>query len=114
MADKVESLAERKRELIARSELYRQSLQESVSDIKEATAWISRSVRAVRSIYPVLLLALPLVGLIVRKKGLLRKPPPPPRKGLLSKAAMGLKIFRTVKPFWDGFRQGQRSANGRR
>ena len=113
MADQVDSLAERKRELIARSESYRQSLQASLSDIKETTAWISRSVRTVRSVYPVLLLLMPLAGLIVRKKGL-RKRLPPPKRGLLSKAAMGLKIFRTVKPFWDGFRQGQKSANGQR
>jgi hypothetical protein len=107
MADKIESLADRKRELIIRSEMYRQSLEANLSDIKEAIAWVPRVLRRVRSIYPLFVLALPLLGVAVRGKGLLRKRPPP-RKSLLTKAATGIKIFRTVKPFWDGFRQARR------
>lgn len=110
MADKIDSLAEQKRELIIRSEMYRQSLEGHLSDIREATVWIPRTFRMLRSVYPVFVFALPLVGFAVRRKGLLRRrPPPPPKKGLLNKAATGIKIFRTVKPFWDGFRQAQRA-----
>jgi hypothetical protein len=112
MADKIESLADRKRELITRSEIYRQSLEANLSDIKEATAWIPRTFRLLRSVYPLALLVLPLLGFAVRRKAWLRKPPPPPKKkGLLSKAAVGIKVLRTVKPFWDGFRQAQRAHN---
>ena len=110
MADKIESLslADRKRELIIRSEMYRQSLEANLSDIKESIAWVPRVLRRVRSIYPVFVLALPLLGVAVRGRGLLRKRPPPRKKSLLTKAATGIKIFRTVKPFWDGFRQARR------
>jgi len=101
-------LADQKRELIIRSEMYRQSLEANCSDVTEATAWIPRAFRVLRSVYPVVLLAVPLIGFAVRKKGLLRKRPLP-KKGLLSKAAVGIKVFRTVKPFWDGFRQAQRA-----
>jgi hypothetical protein len=108
MADKVNPLAEQKRHLIARSEMCRQSLAADFRNIKEAAAWVPRTIRAVRTVYPALLLAAPLAGLIFRKKRFIPEHPPPPKKGLLSKAAAGIKLFRTVKPFWDGFRHGRK------
>ena len=108
MPDTINALADQKRELVIRSERYRQSLEANCSDVREAVAWIPRTVRLLRSVYPVVLLVMPLIGFAVRKRGLLRKRPPP-KKGLLGKAAVGIKAFRTVKPFWDGFREAQRS-----
>ena len=106
MAHKVDAIAEQKRTLIARSEMYRQSMEADLRNIREAVAWVPRTFRAMRMVYPVLLLALPAAGFFLKKQ--IGRKRSPPKKGWLGKAATGIKIFRSVKPFWDGFREARR------
>src|SRR6266853_1408440 len=107
MADKVNGLAERKRELLARSELYRQSLEAEFRNIETATAWVPKTVRMVRAAYPVLMLAAPLLGYAFARKK--RRPsngeaPAPSSRGIVASAWAGYKLFRRIKPLWDGLR----------
>jgi len=59
MADKVSEIEERKRELLSRSEIYRQSMTLEFADLKTATAWVPKTVKVARSVYPVLMLLAP-------------------------------------------------------
>jgi len=107
MADKVNGLAERKRELLARGDLYRQSLESEFRNIETATAWVPKTVRMVRAAYPVLMFAAPLLGYtFARKKRRASngEAPAPPARGLVATAWAGYKLFRRIKPIWDGLR----------
>jgi len=103
-------LAEHKRQLLARSESHRQSLEMEIRHIKAATAWVPRALHLARSVYPIALLAVPLVGLILGKKVSPKAPAKerPAVKGLAATALTGWNIYRKVKPFWDGFRSARR------
>src|SRR5262249_12846678 len=97
---------ERKRELLARSDACRASLGHEVQNIRIATAWVPRVVRTARSVYPVLLIAVPLVGYLITR----RRPPTPPqnhapsKRGLIASALAGYRLFRQVKPVLDQVR----------
>jgi len=97
---------ERKRQLLARSDACRASLADEFQNIRIATAWVPRAVRTARSIYPVLLIAVPLVGYLLARK----RPAGPPqnhassKRGLLASALAGYNLFRQVKPVWDQVR----------
>jgi len=106
MAAEVNELAARKRQLLAESELCRQSLEMEFQTLKTATAWVPRTVKIARSVYPILFLAAPLLGYAFTRK----RPRPtaedgqPARRGLLAKALAGYRLFRKVKPVWEGVR----------
>ena len=106
MADKINGLAERKRELIARSDLYRQSLASDFRNVETATAWVPRTVRVVRAAYPVLMVAAPLFGYVFARKKLRRddKAPLNGSRGMVATAWAGYKLFRQIKPIWDQLR----------
>ena len=93
----------RKRELLARSEIYRQALAAEMASLQSATAWISRTLHYARLVAPVLALVIPAAGWAFR--GRKKATQPPRRKGLLSKVVAGYHIAREVKPIWDGFRR---------
>jgi len=109
MAAKISETEERKRELLNRSEIHRQAMTLEFAEIKTATAWVPKSVKIARSIYPVVLLVAPLLGYTFARK---RVRPLPPRsagsRGLFASALAGYKLFRSVKPLWDGLRQWKR------
>jgi len=107
MADQVNGLAERKRELLARSELYRQSLEAELRNIETATAWVPKTVRIVRAVYPVLMVAAPLLGYaFARKKRRSSngEASAPASRGLAATAWAGYRLFRKIKPVWDHLR----------
>lgn len=99
-------LQERKRRLLARSDACRASLADECQNIRIATGWVPRTVRTVRSIYPVLLIAIPLIGYLFARK----RPAAPPqnhaasKRGLIASALAGYRLYRQVKPVWDQVR----------
>lgn len=95
----------RKRELLARSDVYRQALSAEIASLQSATAWVSRTLHYARLVAPVLALVVPAAGWAFRG----RKKAPPPRKpkGLLAKVIAGYHIARQVKPVWDGYRRAR-------
>jgi len=111
MADKVNGLAERKRELLARSALYRQSLESEFRNIETATAWVPKTLGMVRAAYPVLMVAAPLLGYAFARKK--RRSPngeapssnsASASRGIVATAWAGYKLFRRIKPVWDQLR----------
>src|SRR5438876_7794484 len=103
MAAKVNALEQRKEELLARSHVYRQSLEAEFRDIRTATAWVPKSVKVVRAVYPILLLAAPLLGYVFGRKRL-RHNHRPSKGGILASALAGYRLVRQFKPVWDGLR----------
>jgi hypothetical protein len=104
MAAKVNGLAERKQELLARSELCRQSIEAEFRNVETATAWIPRTVRMVRAAYPVLIVAAPLLGYAFTRKKKRSEQEAPAGRGIAATAWAGYKLFRRMKPVWDGLR----------
>jgi hypothetical protein len=106
MAFEVKDLAARKQRLLTQSERLRGALGEEFQQVKTTTAWMPRTVRVVRASYPVLLLGAPLLGyLLTRKKR--HKPIPQKasrRNGVVASAFAGYKLFRQMKPVWEGLR----------
>ena|SRR2546425_4167181 len=110
MAGKVSELEERKRQVLTRSDLYRQSMESEFRDLKTATAWVPKTVKMARTIYPVLLLVAPLLGYTFsRKRASSSAAEGSNRRGILASALAGYKLFRTVKPVWEGLRNWRRS-----
>jgi hypothetical protein len=103
MAGQVSPLEQRKRELLARSQLCREGMEAELRNIQTATAWVPKAIKIARSVYPVLMLAAPLLGYgFARKKRFVETAPK--KLGILSTALAGFQLFRKVKPVWDGFR----------
>ena len=103
MAGEVTPLEQRKRELLARSEFYRQSMAADLQNIRTATAWVPLGIKAARSIYPILMTAAPVLGFLFsrNRRGAEKNSN---GRGLFAKAFMGYRLFRKVKPVWDSFR----------
>lgn len=104
---KVKELEDRKRFLLAKSEIYRQTLKLEIANVKFSTALIKRKLKARR--LPLLLLGstLPLAGMFFAKK----RAQPKPAAGLLGKLLSGIKLFGQLKPLWKGM--GDASARPR-
>ena len=102
-------LQERKRQLLAHSEIYRQSMQSQLHELKTATAWIPKTARMARSVYPIVVLCAPLLGYTFARKRGTRPAEPSRRRGIFARALTGLKLFRSIKPLWDGLRSWKHS-----
>ena len=95
-------LQERKRQLLARSDACRASILSEIQGVKAATAWIPKGVVAIRTIYPALILAVPLIGYIFARKP--SQNPSPPKRGFIASVLAGYQFFRQIKPVWDELR----------
>ena len=105
MAAEITDLQERKRELLARSDFYRQSIEVELSSLKTATAWVPRTIKIARAAYPLFLLAAPLLGYaFTRKRARPEQEQANGRRGFLASALAGYRLFNRVKPLWDGLR----------
>ena len=102
MARNLTGLEERKRELVARSDLWRREFVSDVADVEAATLWIPRTLHYARMAAPILAMVLPLAGLAFgsRKRAAAVAPS---RKNLLGKVMAGYHLARRVKPIWDAF-----------
>src|ERR1700756_228047 len=92
---KVKELEDRKRFLIAQSEMYRQTLKLEAANIKFSAALHKRRLKSPKSILMLLgLVAAPAAGFMFFRR---QKPKPPPelkQGGLLPKLIMGLQLAR--------------------
>src|SRR3954470_15149573 len=105
MAGEMTALEQRKRELLARSEFYRQSMGADVEQIRHATAWVPKGIKAARAVYPILMTAAPVLGFFFsRRRHRPEKNSNSNGRGLFAKAFAGYRLFRKVKPVWDGIR----------
>jgi|SRR4051812_3763076 hypothetical protein len=106
MAAEIIDLEARKRQLLTRSEFYRQSMQEDWHEIRSAAAWVPSTIRVVRAVSPIALVVAPLLGFIFGRKRhkFDPQPEPPRRRNLIASALAGYRLFRQVKPVWDGLR----------
>ncbi len=94
---KVKELERRKRFLLAKSEIYRQTLKLEIANVKFSTALLKRKLKARRAPFLLLGSALPLAGLFFARK---KRPEPKPSAGLLGKLLFGIKLFGKFKPLW--------------
>lgn len=99
----VNSLAEYKKELVARSDAYRHAMAVEVHHIKSTTAWIPRTVHMVRWASPLLMVAAPVAGLLLGRRLKARPAAHPPRKGLLARVLAGVAMYRKVRSIVDLF-----------
>lgn len=96
-------LQARKRQLLAQSEFYRQTLASDIAHLNAATSWIATTLRYARMVSPILAMAVPIAGFFFRSRKKHAPQPPPRKKNLLGTLLTGYKIARHVKPIWDGF-----------
>jgi hypothetical protein len=100
-----------KRELLARSEGYRQTLRSDVSEAAAAVEWIPKTLNTLRFASPILMMLAPAAafaagrwafGRAGRSASVAR-----PRFGILGKLITAVRIFQQVKPLWDGYLRGK-------
>ena len=102
-------LQARKRQLLAESEFYRQTLAKDCAQLNSATSWITATLRYARLVSPILALAVPAAGFFLRPRKKHAPKPPPRKKNLLGRLIAGYQIARQVKPIWDGFHRARAS-----
>ncbi len=96
------NLAEHKKELLARSEYYRQSMAVELQNIRAATAWVPRTIQLFRMASPLLVVAAPALGMLLGRRS--HEKAAAPRKHMLGRILAGVQAFRRVKGFLDAFR----------
>ncbi len=94
-------LEERKRVLLARSEMYRQTLRLEVANIGYSTALLKRKFNLLRTSSRLLGLAVPLAGLFLFRR---RAKPAHLGNGFLTKIFSGFKLFRQLGPLLQAVR----------
>jgi len=105
MADKSKTRwRERKRALLARSEWCRKSRTRSSANIENSHSRVPRTVRMVRSAYPVLCWPRPCSDAITRKKA--TNGEAPARRGIAA-TAWGDSTLCRMTPVWDGRASGR-------
>lgn len=100
---KVKELEERKRLLLGRSEMYRQTMKLELANIRYSTALLKRKFNFLRASTRLLGLAVPLAGLFFFRR---RAKPAAVGNGFLSKLFSGFKLFSQLRPFLRGI-QGE-------
>ena len=86
-----EILEARKKLLVAQSDIYRCTLSLQYARIEASTAWLDRALNFIRSTYPLMMLAAPIVGFAaVKKRSLLRN--------LWVKGLFAWQLYRKVWP----------------
>ena len=100
-----------KRELLARSEGYRQTLRSDVREVAASVEWIPKTLNTLRFASPILMMLAPAAafaagrwafGRAATSAGVAR-----PRSGILGKVITAIRIFQQVKPLWDGYLRGK-------
>jgi hypothetical protein len=99
-------LQARKRELLARSDIYRRALVAECAQLEAAAGWITRTLQYARVVGPILALAGPIAAWAFRSRSKPAKTPPP-RRNLFGKMLAGYQFARQIKPVWDGFRRSR-------
>jgi hypothetical protein len=104
----VNSLEERKRELLAQSEAYRQAMALEIRNIKASVFWIPRTVQTIRKVSPFLVWGAPLLGILIGRRISVKphtEAAPHKKtgrgKGLLATALGAIALYRKVRPILD-------------
>jgi hypothetical protein len=111
----ITSLDDYKRELLARSDLYRQTLTLQTQELRSSVAWVPRSLGMVRSIAPILAVAAPIAGFFFARKKITgnsttarKGPETRAKKGFFATALMGFQLYNRVRPILSAFAQRPR------
>lgn len=97
---KVTELQARKKELRARSEIYRQTLALEVTNVRMSVALLKKRLRGVKSIFRAFGWAVPIGGLLFGRK---RTEPEGKRKGgFLTQLLAGLNLATRIKAMFKG------------
>src|SRR4051812_20500231 len=104
------SLEEHKRELLARSEAYRQTMVVHGQELQQSMAWVPRAVTMAKTAAPLMAFGVPLLGmLLLRRKKHVPVPrtskPPASKKGLLGMVLGGVEIYNRLRPVLTVFLQ---------
>ena len=110
------NLVEYKKELLARSEAYRQSLKVQGHELQQSLAWLPRTMGMAKSVAPLMAFGVPLAGMLLFRK---KKPAPqarktahpPAKKGLLAMVLGGIELYNRLRPILTVFAQ-HRASNG--
>src|SRR5947209_8782855 len=100
---KVKELEHRKRFLLAKSEVFRQTLTLEIANVKFSTALLKRKLKSRRTLFLVLASSLPLAGFFFARSKAKKV------GGFLPRLLSGLKLFNQFAPVLKKFR----SAKGR-
>ena len=95
-------LEERRRQLIAVSDARRRLLVADCERLGPAFAWVETGARIVRQAQPILLVAVPLLGLLFARKG----------SGSISRISRVVGVMRSVIPLWSAWRSRSRASTG--
>lgn len=104
---RVRKLEERKRHLLAQSEMYRQTLTLEVANIKFSAALFKHKLKSRRNLFLLLGSAFPMAGLFLARKKVAKA------RGILPKVLSGMKLFNQVAPLFKMFRAPKSHAGGR-
>jgi|SRR5688572_2222942 len=105
-AAKVKTLAEQKRDLIARSDLYRQAMAGDIVRLERTLGWLPRTFALIRAASPLLVMASPLIGWVLAGRSKSKLPKELSKEKRAGKLARMWGIFRIaqqVVPFVHGF-----------
>ncbi len=107
MAASKMTLEEQKRQLIVRSDLYRQAMADEVELVRDSFGWVPRALRLARAVSPLLIVAAPVLTWTFRRRAHEAVPQAKRARGLLAKAWGGFQLFQRVLPIWQGIRRAR-------
>jgi hypothetical protein len=93
---KVNELREKKSELLARSEIHRQTLTLEITNVKLGLSLIKKRMRVLKTLYRFLGFAVPIGGLLFGHKQQERK------RGFLSKLMSGFNLATRIRSLFGG------------
>jgi len=101
-----------KRELLVRSEGYRQSLRREIQDAADSLAWVPTTLSTLRFASPLILTLVPTAAFVVGRwafgrTGATIVDSPKPRSTLFGKLLTAFRIYQQVKPLWDGYKRSR-------
>ena len=98
-----------KRELLVRSEGYRQALRNEIGHAAASVAWVPKTLSTLRFASPILLMLAPAAAFAAVRWATGRGAAPAlkARTSLIGKVFAAVRIFQQVKPLWDGYRRAK-------
>jgi hypothetical protein len=109
---KVKALEDRKKLLLTKSEMYRQTMKLEIANVRFSAALMKKRLKILRTGSIALGAALPLVGgLLWARK---RSPEKKQSRGIFPKIVSGLKLLRKFSPLLAGIARRQHARQGHR
>lgn len=98
---KVNELREKKKELLVRSEIHRQTLALEITNVKLGIALLKKRMHVLKTLYRVLGFAVPVGGILFGQKHKEKK------VGFISKLLSGFNLASRIRSFLNGHRAAQ-------